>query len=538
LIVGTKAKIQVKSVFLSYSSRDYGWVEQFKDEYYFVRRLGNYKICDYMVSGDELPFGKLSGWLEDKVEQCVAMFAFMSESYLQSRASDIEFRAGLRRLAEDKIIFAPVMLDVTAKEFWKELKDDPAYRDILLDYMYCDFTDGGMPVELFPRGRRNLGAMNGISSLADLVASKIEVRETGGEKGGDVSDRPAPTLAGRQASGTSGAGVTANVGTREPASLVLLGDPSNPTPAPEVAANFDTLSRTLSERGIAFRKWPHAWRDATIEPREKVTPPATFVRIVTPLDIRDEEDGPRTLRWINECDRVDGRVDGEVVLWRPRDEKFEWRHASPALRQDSVEALAKWLSDRFRPDDGDAPTLLIIDEPQYDALEEAPYSDVVRMVCELTRMPLRGKSMNAEEFSRFIVDSRDRKLIIAVLDNNVNMTVQGGCGPVERFEEIVERWQDEIQCINAQKGFEVEVVWVAVVARLAPLYPLSTWNKRTLEPINVLRVFKKEQPSGRAKFEPDMDSASRVARALRGLLPTKPTTSEERAGASKLPHPK
>jgi hypothetical protein len=481
----------VKTVFFSYAGRDGGWVNQFKGERYFVKPLGNFNIFDYMVEGDTLPFGKLDEWLRDTVNECVAIFVFLSKSYLRSPACRAELEAALDRLLQAKILFIPVMLDVTGKAYWeKRLKNRKMYEKIFAGYMYADFTIAGRTQNIIVNGLEEVPVTNKIMSLADYVRALLELETS-------PPPPPPPPPAGN---------------------LVLLGDPKSSPPDEEFAKNFEKLSSALAEAGIAYKKWPHAWRKKLEKASgDRVKPPATFLQIVSPMDIDDGANPSRTMEWIRKCERVDGPAAGRVILWNP-DEQVEVSGALPELRQESAEALANWLSGTYGSVGSDPdPLLLIIDDPQYEALEDAPYSDVVRMVCELTQRKFRGNSMNAEEFTEFVRTNEDRKLIIAVLDNNVNMTMQDGCAPLARFEQMVEDWQDEIDRINADKDFVVEVVWVAVMVQLAKYNPLSTWNKRTQKPIHVLKVFRKDKP-GKPEFEPELWSARRVAAALKRLV--------------------
>ena len=497
----------VKSVFFSFSSKDAGWVRQFRGEEYFVRPLGLLAIEDYTAPGKALAFGFLDNWLTDKVTDCAAIFIFLSNHYLESRASKLEFDAAMARMLEKKIILVPVMLDVAGKSYWAELKADETYKDTLAGYQYADFTMAGRPRNIFTGGQEELDVTRQIRSLAETVAATIalQAERAPADPGGQVvAQAPEPAV---------DAGLRPD---RKNGNLVLLGDPTHPTPDVEVAANFAALSRILSDAGVDHEEWPHAWRKQKMDGEQRLKPPATFLRIVTPLDIKDEAEAPRTLQWINESGRVDGQIDGEVVLWHPSDETINWPLQTPKLRRDSVEALAEWLRTNFKQKPGEPlPLLLIIDEPQYDAVEDTPYWDVVRMVSELANIKFPGRSMNAEEFNRFIVDTQHQRLIIAILDNNVNMTVQDGNGPIERFEEIVERWQDEIADINSERTVPIEAMWVAVMTRLAHLNPLSTWNKRTLEPIHVLRVSREKNEAGKPSYAPDEPSKMRVSYFLK-----------------------
>ncbi len=122
--------------------------------------------------------------------------------------------------------------------------------------------------------------------------------------------------------------------------------------------------------------------------------------------------------------------------------------------------------------------------------------------------------MNAEDFSEFILNDRHRELIIAVLDNNVSPINMDDQGPIERFSNIIERWQEEIYRTNSRKGFPVKVIWVAVMTRFAYLNPNSTWNRNTYEPIYVLRVGRKTNQNGTQEYCVDESSAVRVAAAL------------------------
>jgi hypothetical protein len=150
------------------------------------------------------------------------------------------------------------------------------------------------------------------------------------------------------------------------------------------------------------------------------------------------------------------------------------------------------------------------------------FSEVVRMVFNLTNTKMRGKGMNSEQFKNFIkqIDNRYQKLVVAILDSNVNMSEEGDYGPLERFEERVEDWQSEFKRIRGEKGLSAQVVWVAVMTKLAPLAPYAIWNKETEEEICVLKVKRLKGQSGADAFEPDPDSAFMVASAVQKLIGT------------------
>jgi hypothetical protein len=508
----------LKTVFLSYAGRDADWVAQFREPAHFRDLLRPIRLQDYKRPGGSLAFGPLKTWLTEEVAKSSAIIAFLSQHYVASDVARAEFRAGLDLLIERKIIFAPVLLDEAALEFWQGLIADRACASVLSDYAYIDFSDGEFPQEIYPGGRKDLHVARRIAGLADLLKQNLIL----------LDRAPNPPLRRlKRADGDGAAAPADGPGASEvpPArrhrrNLVLVGEPNHTTPEPEVAENFAHLSGALSKAGLpAYREWPHGWRRKEPQPAERVTPPATFLRVMTPLDLQDEAKAPQTLDWINSSRRVEGEVQGDVIFWSPGAGDLVSQLETAELRHESLDTLAKWLVDHFRGSAGADVPLLIIDEPQYQALENAPYSDVVRMVCDLADVKLAGYSMNAEEFRKFIATDQHRRLIVAVLDSNVSMiTEEDGYGPVQRFEEIVERWQDEIAEINAEKGFPVKVVWVAVVARLAHLLPMATWNKRTLEPIPVLRVFRREDDAEGPLFAPDAASATRVAGFLKSFI--------------------
>jgi hypothetical protein len=478
-----------KSIFLSYSSIDEVWVEQFIEDRWFLRHLGIADVYNYKVPGDAVPFGELDQQLRDKVSNSAAVVLFLSENYFPSRASHIELNTALDLFIQNRIVFVPILLDIKAKDFWNCLKNNTTYKDRLKNYLPVDFTQNNTRRRIYIGGKVDWDTTEYIRSIAETIVSKITLGET------PLSGSPPP----------------------ETKHVIVLGDPEREPPDQRFAERFSNLVTRLSTAGVAYKKWPNAWRETPKAEEERVKPPATFLRIATSIEVRDEDRDPRTVQWINECGRVDGKVDnGEVILWNASGDSVEWKRDSPILRQEPAEALAAWLAEMFRSEvDTASPLLLIIDEPQHHAVEDARYWDVVRMVSDLINVRFSGRSMNAEEFIKFVKNDRHRELIVAVLDNNVNPTVLNGCGPIERFEGIVERWQEEIAAINEEKELKVKVIWVAVMSRLAHLNPYSTWNKKTFEPIHVLRVQHATDEKGQRQYAPDESSAVRVASALK-----------------------
>jgi hypothetical protein len=497
------------SVFFSFAGRDEGWVEQFAGKRFFARPLSAFEIYIYSQPGQALPFGNLDEFLEHRIDNSAAVLVFFSENYIRSLACMAELNRALDTVLTRNLIFVPIILDLHGRKYWSNLKNSPTYAGTFRNYTASDFTELGRAQRIYIRGIEELDVTLKIEALAEEIAAKISLLQAPAP---DPDPDPDPAVI---AGEPIRPGPLPGLG-----NLVLLGDPSHDMPDIEIAQNFDALSHSLEDVGVAYKAWPHAWRRKGGGAQDRLKLPATFLRVATRLDIDDEADSPCTLKWINNSGRVDGVVKDGVILWQPSQDAVAWPLASPMLRQDSVEVLARWLLDCVVPTPGEPdPLLLIIDEPQFDAIEDAPYADVVRMVSDLTSMKFRGRSMNAEEFNRFIVGNQHRRLIIAVLDNNVNMTEFNGSNPLERFEDIIERWQDEISDINQSReddGQEkMDVKWVAVMARLAQLNPLSTWNKRTLEPIHVLRILRETDPGGGQVYVPDQSSAQRVAAFLK-----------------------
>lgn len=484
----------VKSVFFSFSGDDQVWVQQFKDKRYFARHLPGIRVFDYAVDGQALPFGPLDEWLKDKVNECVAVFAFLSKSYTESRACSVELKIALDRFVKKKVLFVPVVMDIEGEEFWRKLKADEEYKEHLVGYQYCTFVGNhGGPRSIIVNGEPEFEVTQKISSLAKVVQSWITLLE----QARAPASRPLSFPSKHR--------------------LVLLGDPLRSTLDEEVAGDFSRLENQLSEAKIPYKTW-HAWRKGEPPSEDRLQLPATFLRVVSRYESEDEAKAPNTLQWLNECGRVEGEVKDGVILWQPHisDDSVERQLDWGILRKDTAQALAQWLVDRFG-NSKDAPDLLIIDEPRYAVVA---FSEVVKMVFNLTNTKMRGKGMNSEQFKHFIkqIDNRYQKLVVAILDSNVNMSEEGDYGPLERFEERVEDWQNEFKRIRGEKGLSAQVVWVAVMTKLAHLAPYAIWNKETDEEICVLKVKRLKGQTGAAEFEPDPDSAVMVASAVQKLI--------------------
>jgi hypothetical protein len=142
---------------------------------------------------------------------------------------------------------------------------------------------------------------------------------------------------------------------------------------------------------------------------------------------------------------------------------------------------------------------VIIDDPIYASLEDTPHANVARMVSDLANRTFRGRTMNGTRFKEFLKGEIDTytKLIVAVLDHGMGIAVSHGEEPLERFEDLVESYQAMFAQIKEDKRSSTDVVWVAVLDRLAHLDEngFRSWNKVTGEAINVIKVHRERGDS-------------------------------------------
>src|SRR4051794_32973635 len=108
--------VSTPKVFLSFAREDTPWVNQFSR----WLQLGDaVEVENYMV-GDNLEFGRLSEWVDKRLNEATAVIAFMSEYYREKKWAQVELNRTLNEARRRRLIFVPIMLHPSAKGWWTE----------------------------------------------------------------------------------------------------------------------------------------------------------------------------------------------------------------------------------------------------------------------------------------------------------------------------------------------------------------------------------------------------------------------------------
>jgi len=329
LCPGDVKKKFLPKIFLSYASEDGWWIEWFTKEKWFGQQIGNIEIVDYSA-GDNLDFGLLGKWVDERIHEATVVIAFVSEYYRKKKWTEVEWNKTLTEVQRGRLIFVPIMMDAEAKAWWQDLREREGLHALPDDYMYSDFTVRGKRVKI----AQDDAVQEKIASLAQAIKAILFTPPR-------TTFSAPPPLA------------------PSAPELVVLGHPANRL-ADDVAVRAGELAQAAREEGLSVREWKDGWRTNCVargEPNQCPAASAVFVQPLAPGEAAEQvaEVGTTAKRL-----RAVGVPDPPVVLWLPKgqaDPVFEEAAAAsmgalptvsalriePALRTDPPRDLALWL---------------------------------------------------------------------------------------------------------------------------------------------------------------------------------------------------
>jgi hypothetical protein len=449
---------RVPRLFLSYASEDVNWVRQFKT--WFVPPLGNVVVVDFM-DGSNLEFGRLGPWLDKLVDEAAVMVAFVSCKYPEKVWTRAEWDKGLTKTQLGQLILVPVMMDADAKMWWGRLRQPSDLAALPPDYQFSDFVIGGRPAVIGERGE----TVDKISRLAQYIRSLLERPSR---------DHPPPQL---------------------PSDIVLLGHPYGRFDV-DLEATVDELNQLLRKRSVLSRRWEDGWRKPTAKPflpaRSDMAP-----ILVQPLTAGEAgETSEEQVAYARKTSGVFTNIgvrEPRLALWLPTaqnlavlepDGNSAAAKSFPAVRTDTPEGLATWLSNLIRPTVPDAVVLQIetIGYPE----DSAPDADTTQLADELeerfSRIVNREIVPNpnlwkfwGEEFNEQIKALPGNRVIIAVHDLDITPSVDNA--KVRTSLETKLSWaQDAIEQANNSAGTrKVDPFFAALLVKNGKALPFGSY---------------------------------------------------------------
>jgi hypothetical protein len=450
-------------VFLSFASEDAAWKANFANGEWFGNFLGPVEMFDYQM-GDERPFGPMEGWLKGRVQTAAVFIAFVSKWYIEKRIPLVEWHAALPEACQGKLVFVPILLDGSAKQWWTDLKTKGRLRDLGDDYAYADFTDGtGKPCQIITDRGSVDRVTRKISELARLIKENLR------------QSAPPPTRRTAEHS------------------AVVMGHPTAVSD-PEVASLLRALVEKLSERGRPPIRWKDQWR-TNVSAREcppNFTPEnSIFIQPAGPGDAGDLAQDPRKLiGWLS---HVLGRQtrhqsnpqEQRVILWLPEsleDKEFSAIVAKNsgdiskfALRHDDPAAFASWLRDELN-DSKPLPQVPIVTLEEVDRNDDGKLRDALhsgfRTVVETVIQPppetwtfqgeMLVKQISELESDRAIVAIHDLNTGTSSLRREARQQLEQKLGAVERDVERAKRMAGRS---------DLNLFWTALLVQKAEQLP-------------------------------------------------------------------
>jgi hypothetical protein len=487
-----QARTKLPTVFLSFASEDWPWVNNFRRDEWFGDFLGAAQITDYKDPGCALPYGRLGTWITDTVEGAAAVLLFLSDSYTRKKATVNEFRATLEEAQRRKIEIVPVLLDHNAINWWNEWKAEGALAVLGDDYQHARFFGNGRRKQVVTDAGYYIDeTITQIRALAELIRGRIN-------------------------------GPRAVVEKRSDYTLVVLGHPTDRL-AIAVADQVEQLKSALGPS--QYTSLSDGWRRSRgARDQAALAPAATYVQ---PLgyDADDYLENPeRVRRWLESL-RPSAPNPTQIVLWAPLCEpESEFSKAAanpnakdPVLRAESGAGLAKWLRALTGADNRpDTPVVQVEDWSEMTG----PGVGVRRRVHELFSQtldmlvrpkpetwPFQGELFK-EQLRQLLkpeVDGRRViRLIVAVHDMNIKSfgDDRGIRAAIEnKFSEFQESFAEECRDMSVR----VDVFWTALLVRHAEVLPFGRWPATSrLEEWSALRF--RHVDDANIQIELDADS--------------------------------
>jgi hypothetical protein len=453
------------TVFLSFASEDAPWKNNFVSRDWFGDNLGPVEVLDYQL-GSNLPFGSLNEWLSHTIGSAAVFIAFISKFYVEKQYPIREWCLGLSEAARRDLLFVPILLDGSAKQWWTDLKRQGELRDLGEDYAYSDFTDGnGRPAEIIVPGGSVDKVTRRIGELARLIREHLQKH--------------------------SAIDVGA-IDSEERLSIAVLGHPSAVSD-PGVASSAHSLVKSLCDRGHRPIQWGDRWR---LSAAARDLPPgfsvgnAIFVQPIGPGDAGDLAQSPERLStWIRQglepgtANGAPGRKEFTTVLWLPpgmSDETFA--AATPSalarnaffLRTDDPETLASWL--KAQSNDAQLPkvpilTLEEVDRNDAGRLRTALHRGFRAVVGDVIQPPPEAWTFKGEMLARQISELPGDRAIIAVHDLNTGISRGQKQARTQLEQKLGAVAWGVKQAVKTSGRKDLKLFWSALIVQKAEYLP-------------------------------------------------------------------
>jgi hypothetical protein len=458
-------------VFLSFASEDAAWKTNFINRTWFGDLLGSVKVLDYQL-GNNLPFGPLDEWVSGKIRSAAVFVAFISQFYIEKHYPLLEWWAAITQASKGDLIFVPIMLDGSAKQWWADIKRQGQLQEIGEDYAYSDFTDdGGRPCEIITVLGPVDKTIRRIGELARAIREHLQ----------------------KHAKSTGATGVLRSPPPEGEANpIVVLGHPSA-IADPDVASPTDALLKALSERGQKPIHWGDRWRsNASVRSLlpELSMNNAIFVQPVGPGDAGDLAQSPQRLHtWIQRglglavANGVLGNNGLKTILWLPsslNDEAFAAAASSAPnqtnhfLRNDDPETLASWLRAEFTATQLPEVPILTLEEVDRDdagRLRTALHTGFRAVVREVINPPPETWTFQGEMLAKQISELQVNRAIVAVHDLNTG-TSHGQREARQQLEQKLGAVTIDVErAIKIAGRKDLKLFWCALIVQKAEYLP-------------------------------------------------------------------
>jgi hypothetical protein len=452
-------------VFLSFAAEDAAWKANFVKRTWFGDILGPVEMFDYQA-GNALSFGPMTEWLTNRVRSAAAFIAFVSKSYIQKELTLLEWHAALPEACKQELIFVPVLLDASARQWWASLKQKGQLRDLGDDYAYADFTDGnGKPRPIVTEDGHVDIVTRKISELARLI--KENLRRARRDVPPSLPEPPAP--------------------------VVVLGHPTAVSD-PDVTRLVDSFTTALGERGRLFVRWGDRWRifpSARHSPASLTSEKAFFVQPAGAGDAGDlAKDSNRLRIWLDQAltgaAGQDASAEGfKTVLWLPAgvdDEGFDAAMADQTgrgghliLRHDDPDGLAAWVHAQLRstPPLPEVPIITLEEVDRNDAgrLRDSLHSGFKAVVDGVIQPPPETWTFQGDMLVSQISKLDSDRAIVAVHDLNTGTSNvrREARQQLEQKLGAVER--DVDRAIKSAGRRDLKLFWTALLVQKAEQLP-------------------------------------------------------------------
>jgi hypothetical protein len=456
-------------VFLSFASEDAAWKTNFINRAWFGDLLGSVKVLDYQL-GDNLPFGSLDEWVSGRIGSAAVFVAFISQFYIEKHYPLLEWWTAITQASKQDLIFVPIMLDGSAKQWWADIKRQGQLRELGEDYAYADFTDDrGRPCEIITVLGPVDKTIRRIGELARAIREYLQ----------------------KHAKSTGATGALRGPPLGEANPIAVLGHPSA-IADPDVASLTDALVRALSERGQKPIRCGDRWRSnasARSLLSELSTNNAIFVQPVGPGDAGDLAQSPQRLHtWIQRglsLEVANGTLGSgfKTILWLPsglHDEAFVASASSTSnqtnyfLRNDDPETLASWLRAEFtdtRLPEVPILTLEEVDRDDAGRLRTALHAGFRAVVREVINPPPETWTFQGEMLAKQISELQVNRAIVAVHDLNTG-TSHGHREARQQLEQKLGAVTIDVErAVKTAGRKDLKLFWCALIVQKAEYLP-------------------------------------------------------------------